>query len=405
MKKILFVDDDALVARIYSKKLREAGFDVMVAEDGVTASKQVTEYQPDLVVLDLLMPRLSGADVLKYIREHPTLNKTRVVVFSNSFLAALVEQVGALGVEAAVAKSKATPGRLIETIKRVLEGPEHQPAPVAPGGEEPTWGVRKAAPAGKARPKRPGPRSGAKDQQARERIQQEFEEHTPAMIAGIREGCRELLEVRERTVEAGRLEGLTRKTGFLSQAAAIAGRYRLAQLASALEALFFHLYEKGAPINYSCRNTIASAVALLAEHMGGEAPSETAEPSPASVLVVDDDAVSGRMVAQTLACANLHVTNMTDPAEALATLGQTRFDLVVLDVMLPGMDGITLCEKMRASPLNRRTPVLFLTSFTDARTRSRSILSGGEEFIPKPILPLELNVKVFAQLLKHASQP
>ncbi len=101
MKTILFADDDALVARIYRDKLSAEGFHVTVAEDGVAAIKKLVELKPDVLVLDLLMPKLNGADVLKFIREHPVLNNTPVIVFSNSFLAALVERVGDLGVEGA----------------------------------------------------------------------------------------------------------------------------------------------------------------------------------------------------------------------------------------------------------------------------------------------------------------
>src|SRR5258706_12822868 len=56
MKKILFVEDNALIASIYSHKLAEAGFAVVVAADGLEAMKKLPEFKPDLVVLDLLMP-------------------------------------------------------------------------------------------------------------------------------------------------------------------------------------------------------------------------------------------------------------------------------------------------------------------------------------------------------------
>ncbi|MGN6554323.1 MAG: response regulator transcription factor, partial [Verrucomicrobiota bacterium] len=69
MKKILLVEDDALIARIYRQKLTEAGFEVIVAPDGLEAMKQLPGLHADLVVLDILMPKLSGLDVLRFIRQ------------------------------------------------------------------------------------------------------------------------------------------------------------------------------------------------------------------------------------------------------------------------------------------------------------------------------------------------
>jgi DNA-binding response OmpR family regulator len=64
------------------------------------------------------------------------------------------------------------------------------------------------------------------------------------------------------------------------------------------------------------------------------------------------------------------------------------------------MDGIALCEEMRAMQLHKRTPVIFVTGLTDFKTRARTVLSGGDDLITKPVLPLELVVKAITLLLK-----
>ncbi|HKI68114.1 MAG TPA: response regulator, partial [Verrucomicrobiae bacterium] len=78
----------------------------------------------------------------------------------------------------------------------------------------------------------------------------------------------------------------------------------------------------------------------------------------------------------------------------------SHYDLVFLDIVMPGLDGLALCEKMRLLPLHKRTPVIFLTSLKDFKTRYRSVLSGGNDLITKPIMPTELCVKAITQLLK-----
>ena len=123
MKKILYVEDDALIARVYSQKLEAAGFEVVIASDGLVAVQRLREYVPDLVVLDLLMPKLTGVDVLKFMRGQEGLKHTRIIVFSNSFLSNLIEQVAAIGVEEALVKASVTPNQLVEIVGKTLERP------------------------------------------------------------------------------------------------------------------------------------------------------------------------------------------------------------------------------------------------------------------------------------------
>jgi CheY-like chemotaxis protein len=145
-KRILFVEDDVLISRIYGSKLKEAGYEVAMAGDGLVAMKLLQETLPDLVVLDLIIPKLSGVDVLKLIRSRPELKHTRVVVFSNGFLQNLWEETAALGVQEMVLKSRSTPPQLLETISRVLKRPVTAPAPAGSGSNVPAAGVTVALP-------------------------------------------------------------------------------------------------------------------------------------------------------------------------------------------------------------------------------------------------------------------
>jgi CheY-like chemotaxis protein/HPt (histidine-containing phosphotransfer) domain-containing protein len=121
MKKILIVEDDQLVATAYKKRFREAGYEVEWAPDGLEAIKLVGVIEPTVVLLDLLMPRLDGIEVLKYIREHPDLKHLPVVVFSNSYMTNLVESAWRAGADQCLMKASTTPAQLFDAVNKAIQ--------------------------------------------------------------------------------------------------------------------------------------------------------------------------------------------------------------------------------------------------------------------------------------------
>jgi CheY-like chemotaxis protein len=122
MKTIFFVEDDSVVTDVYGAKLRREGFGVEVAEDGLKAVKMLLAVQPDVVVLDLMMPKFNGVDVLKFIRSNPVLKDTPVIILSNAHMTRLAQEAAAIGAERALLKSSCTPTKLITAINELLAG-------------------------------------------------------------------------------------------------------------------------------------------------------------------------------------------------------------------------------------------------------------------------------------------
>ena len=120
MKTILHVEDDPLIAHIYGMALKRAGFQVEVAEDGVLAAKMLFKLRPDLVVMDLMIPKLTGKDVIKYIRSTPALQTLPVVILSSASIADLGVEATALGVESVLYKSQCTPAILVSVVNCLL---------------------------------------------------------------------------------------------------------------------------------------------------------------------------------------------------------------------------------------------------------------------------------------------
>jgi len=105
---------------IYGTALKHAGFQVDVAEDGVLAAQMLFKSRPDLVVLDLMIPKLTGKDVIKYIRSTPALKTLPVVILSSASIADLGVEAAALGVESVLYKSQCTPAILLSVVNSLL---------------------------------------------------------------------------------------------------------------------------------------------------------------------------------------------------------------------------------------------------------------------------------------------
>lgn len=134
MKKILLVEDDADIAKLYREELLRAGFEVQIAEDGLAAMRSLHQGCPDLVILDLLLPKLNGADVLKFIRTSPALKPTKVIIFSNTntYMTDVALAAEKLGADAFLFKSRNAPDKLIGVINNLLAG-STTPADNTPG--------------------------------------------------------------------------------------------------------------------------------------------------------------------------------------------------------------------------------------------------------------------------------
>ena len=151
-----------------------------------------------------------------------------------------------------------------------------------------------------------------------------------------------------------RLQDFYRKVHFIAATAGLAECHHLAQMASAFEALLFELIGKPAAVTPSVLRTIASTVDFLALLFDCARDADSEAPLSAQALVVDDDPLSNRLVVAALQRAQLQARSTDDPLVGLQWLKENRFDLVLLDIEMPGMDGFELCRRLRRCPATRR---------------------------------------------------
>ncbi|MFT7507492.1 MAG: CheY-like chemotaxis protein [Acidimicrobiales bacterium] len=119
-KKILIIEDEKSLGKVASNKLQSEGFEVLVLPDGVDALEVIQSENPDLVLLDLIMPHVDGFTVLKTIKENPDLRDTKVIVLSNLSQDTDVDEILKLGAEEFLVKSDTSLGEVVEAVKRHL---------------------------------------------------------------------------------------------------------------------------------------------------------------------------------------------------------------------------------------------------------------------------------------------
>src|SRR5215472_13508805 len=130
---ILFVENDAVALTMYQKRLQREGFHVEVAEDGIAALRVLSEMTPDIVILDLMLPKFSGKDVFDYMRADKQFKRVPVIIFSNAPRTEWPENPENSPTRA-LPKSEANFASLLELIKEMTTTPEPAtvPAPAEP---------------------------------------------------------------------------------------------------------------------------------------------------------------------------------------------------------------------------------------------------------------------------------
>lgn len=123
---------------------------------------------------------------------------------------------------------------------------------------------------------------------------------------------------------------------------------------------------------------------------------------PPTVLVVDDDADIARFIKINLRFEGFSVLVASDGQEALDTIARTACDLVLLDVMMPLIDGFTVCKRLRADPATAHLPVILLTAKTLSADKVAGLAAGADDYISKPFDTLELVARVRSTLHRNA---
>ncbi len=376
-KTILIVDDDLLALHIYLEKFQRHGFKVEIAENGGNAAQRIRREPVDLVILDLCLPKLNGAEQIKNIRSEFDAQTLPIIAFSNSYLRSLGRAASEAGATKCLVKSESTPSQILELVRELLG----------------------SGPAG----------AGATEVESETQLQEALVRtvfvNAPETLAKLRTSHQVLAKAEPGSAQQAELGEMHRQLRSLPGSIGLFGFQKIAQMTNGLEALLIELHLKPGKISPSVVRTIAQAIDTLASLLDQAAHSRDEILAAPKIFIVDDDIISRETISSALAKAGLGAVTVDDPLAAQRLLGEEHFDLIFLDVEMPGQSGLELCVKIREMATNSSTPVVFVTSHSDFGSRAQSTLSGGNDFIAKPFLLVELAVKALTWLFKKTAQP
>ena len=122
MKKILIIEDEAIIRDLLKGKLVKEGYEVVTAGNGVKGLEELKKEKPDLVILDVIMPRMGGFEVMEKMSEDSQLKEIPIVVVSNSGQPVELNKAKELGAKDWLIKTEFDPQEVIAKVKKQLEG-------------------------------------------------------------------------------------------------------------------------------------------------------------------------------------------------------------------------------------------------------------------------------------------
>jgi two-component system chemotaxis response regulator CheY len=171
-----------------------------------------------------------------------------------------------------------------------------------------------------------------------------------------------------------------------------------------LDEWLFDLNRQPQLIDTSALRTSSQAIELLDSIFASDRCMRLKHLWAPRALAVDDDQDVLDAVTGSLAHVKLNTSTAHEAREGLQKLYEEKFDLIILDVGLPEVNGLDLCSEIRSMPNHAATPILFLTGAANPETRAQTAIQGGKDFIAKPFRISELGLRALTWALKSQMQ-
>lgn len=370
MKKILLIDDDRLLAQIFTQRFAAEGWQLESAATGEEGLARIESSSPDLLVLDQMLPDMLGLDLLGRLRKNSRFQALPVVILSNSYMQGLSEEFKSLKPSAILSKSATPPSEILSTLRTLL------------------------VPSTAQKEKTPSPSDPARDQ-----FRLQLSGSKTQLISDLEST---LKQYQIQPAEASHQRPLIKLIHHLAGGGGMAGYHHVSQLASAIEVLIAETGTNKDLVSPSVVQSISHGVDTL--RMLLQYTTASLHNNKGLVLIVDDDPISRKAISRSVDRSGLHSLFCEDPSVAYGILKLNTFDLITMDIDMPGFSGLDLCKHIRSMPHSLRTPVIFVTALSHFESNSQYKASGGTDMIAKPFLTIELAVKILSLSLRNQFQ-
>lgn len=299
-KRILIVEDDDVLRDVLTEKLSKNGYSVDVAEDGIIALEKLHAVKPDLILLDILMPRKNGIEVLEELHVDENLKDVPVIIISNSGQPLEIARAQELGAREFIAKAVFDPNEVLEKVKHVLAG-----------------GVVSAAGWGQQTKNTPT-------------------ESVPSVVTP------------EQPVP---------------------------------------VIPPVAPVAVSTPTVTPTPVAVPIPVV--ESAPDGDAPAKKLVMVVEDDKFLRELLVRKLMSEGFAVESAIEATAAFTILAQFVPNIILLDLILPGIDGFEILTRIKADPRLVNVPVIILSNLGQKEDLDRAMTLGAKDFMVKANFTLD----------------
>jgi CheY-like chemotaxis protein len=417
--RLLVVDDDPISRHAVSFSLKKAFAQPDVAPEGQAALSLTEKQTYDVIFLDVEMPGMDGFEICSRIHALGPNRATPVVFVTSQGDFESRTQSALTGGQDLIAKPFLTFEITVKALTLVLKGrlgagaglglglppsPELAPEKEKSINSGEISNQHSTAPESGPVPSACARQGGQSSPSVTDSITDtSFFRQAETEITGLRNQLRGVDEIQDQATRQQRLGDLCRGVQSLAHQAGRAELSSIDRLGLALEGLLKKLRDRPQHVNTWTLNTAATALELLDDLCGAGVDLNLTSP-PLRLLVVDDDPVARRALSGALQLSFGRPENAGTGEQAVEMANQGVFDVIFLDVCMPGMDGYEACARIRKSEANSLTPIVFVTSRNDLESRDQAGKAGANGFIPKPVLPIEVTVQALTFALRARLQ-
>ncbi|HYD81870.1 MAG TPA: EAL domain-containing protein, partial [Paucimonas sp.] len=364
--RVLVVEDNRTNQMVAAGMLNIHGCQCEFAGNGREAVEAARNRRYDLILMDCNMPEMDGYEATAHIRnfEEPLARRTPIVAMTANTQHGDAEKCLAAGMDDYLAK----PITLVE-LRHKLE----------------RWLAR--IPANVAERALAESEDGPLDRAVFEKLREILGPALQQAVAPFLEDTPTYLAQLEHAIDQPDAEIARTMAHSIKGSSGNLGAMHLSRLAKDAEELAREQrLSEIRPLLPQLRSAFDAVAAELGNEMYLEDRlSVTQEDEMAQVLVVDDDRSTRGALRYTLQRDGFHVEEAADGEQALKMLKRMRPDVILMDAMMPVMDGFTACAKVQNLPNGRSIPVLMITALEDKSSVERAFAAGASDFIPKPI--------------------